>query len=188
MGEQLGSIFVISGPSGVGKGTIISQLLEAIPHLALSVSATTRLPRVGEVDGVHYHFMTDAQFEDAIAQNRFAEWCCVHGCKYGTLKADVDSRIHTGQHILVEIDVQGAQKLKKWYPQLTSIFIAPPSEAELLRRLAMRKTETEEKIQKRLVQARYELSQKEFYDYIFVNDELTQCVQDVVRLIKSKIG
>jgi len=187
MSKMLGRLFVISGPSGVGKGTVISQLLCQISDLTLSVSATTRSPRDGEVDGTHYHFLTADAFDQMVKENGFSEWCWVHSHRYGTPRYEIEPRIQAGQHVLVEIDVQGAAKLRQNYPNLLSIFIAPPSEEVLIDRLSKRQTESKDVIDRRILQAKYELSQQHLYSHIVVNDVLEVCVRDVQKLISDFI-
>ncbi len=187
MSKTSGRLFVISGPSGVGKGTVILRLLERIPDLSLSVSATTRLPRGSEVSGDHYYFLSHDQFDRMVENNEFSEWCWVHSHRYGTPRSEIEPRINNGHHVLVEIDVQGAEKLRREYPDLVSIFISPPSEDVLLDRLSNRRTESREMIDCRLEQARHELSQKHLYTYVVVNDQLDDCVQEVAGLITNFI-
>ncbi len=183
MSKTSGRLFVISGPSGVGKGTVILRLLDLVPDLAISVSATTRPPRELEIEGRHYHFLTDEQFNQMVERDEFSEWCWVHSKRYGTPRYEIEPRIENGHHVLVEIDVQGAEKLRKEYPDLLSIFIAPPSEEVLLDRLSNRKTEPKDVIDSRLSHARHELSQKHLYTHVVVNDTLDDCVQEVNALI-----
>jgi guanylate kinase len=177
-------LIVISGPSGVGKGTLINYILSQHPRMALSTSATTRPPRDGEMHGTHYYFFSDAAFDDRIASNAFLEWCHVHTARYGTLKDDVISKQAEAPAVIIEIDVQGAQKIRQHHdiPQ-HHIFVAPPSMDVLAHRLKTRNTEDPQTIQKRLKEAQKELDQKKPYDTIIVNNELTQCCHELNNVI-----
>jgi guanylate kinase len=177
-------IFVISGPSGVGKGTLIQAILHQHPCLCMAVSATTRQPRIGERDGVEYHFLSQTKFDEHIQNRQFLEWCNVHGNRYGTLKPEVIKKLSTYRAIIVEIDVQGAEKIRKNndFPQF-HIFIAPPSEEVLEARLKSRNTENDDVIQQRLLEAKRELLKKDHYDKIIVNNELTQSIDELNNVI-----
>lgn len=183
---RTGNLFVVSGPSGAGKGTLVARIIEQIPDLWVSVSATTRAPREGEVEGLSYYFMTDAEFDDVIAEQGFLEWANVHGKRYGTLRRVVEQHIEAGEQVLLEIDVQGALQVKQTYPAAHLVFIEPPSLEELRRRLAGRGTEEEDVIEARMRVAEVELEQKMQYDYTLVNDDLDTATEQLVAYIESK--
>jgi guanylate kinase len=180
-----GNLFVISGPSGAGKGTLVKRLLERVPDAWVSVSATTRKPREGEVDGIHYFFLSDTRFDELIAGNGFLEWADVHGKRYGTLKRTVLEQIHAGKQVILEIDVQGAFQVRKKIPEAILIFIEPPSIEELRRRLVGRGTETTEAIEKRMKTAEVELSHKMEYDMRLVNDDLEKAADELVAFVNE---
>jgi len=170
-----GRIFVFSAPSGAGKSTILSYLAGAVPNLVYSISATTRKPRVGETDGVHYFFMTKEEFEAKADRGEFAEWACVHGNYYGTPRAFIDSVVASGRHIIMDIDVFGKKKFDKTYPEAVGILIVPPSMEELEARLLARGTDDEAAIRLRLENARAEMAfarAEGKYEYEVVNDDL----------------
>jgi guanylate kinase len=180
-------IFVISGPSGVGKGTLIAQLFSHVPNLAFSVSATTRAPRDGEQDGVDYYFVTQDEFNELIEKDALLEWAPVHLDKYGTPRKPVEAQLESGLSVILDIDVQGALQVKKSCPSAHFIFIEPPSLEVLESRLRGRHTESEEAIQKRMYDAVLELSYKSEYDYSLVNDNLEQAIEELVSYVMSKI-
>lgn len=180
-----GNLFVLSGPSGAGKGTLVSRLLDAIPDAWVSVSATTRQPRPGERDGVSYYFMDQSRFDELVSQGGFLEWATVHGNSYGTLKSSVQEHMETGSQVILEIDVQGALQVRKAMPEAHLIFIEPPSIEELERRLRGRGTETEEVICKRMETAMVELDRKMEYDVQVVNDDLNRATDELVAYIAS---
>jgi len=165
-------LFVLSGPSGVGKSTLGNRLLAAHPNVALSVSHTTRPPRGEEVDGVHYHFVDAETFQSMVDRGEFAEHAGVFKKRYGTANATIESLTAEGRDVLFDIDYQGAQQLSVTYPDAVTVLLAPPSMAELESRLRGRKTDTEEQIQTRLGKARLELSQYRSFRYVVVNDSL----------------
>lgn len=175
-----GNLWVISGPSGAGKGTLVARIIQALPDAWVSVSATTRSPRPGERDGVHYFFLDDAHFDDMLASDGFLEWAHVHQGRYGTPRASVLEHIASGEQVILEIDVQGAFQVKKAYPEAHLVFIAPPSLEVLEQRLRSRNTETEEVIEKRMQTARGELELKSQYDVVFINDDLELTTQQMV--------
>lgn len=180
-----GNLFVLSGPSGAGKGTLVSRLLKVVPDAWVSVSATTRAPRAGEVDGISYYFMDQHRFDDLVAQDGFLEWATVHGNSYGTLKSSVLEHIDAGYQVVLEIDVQGAFQVRKAMPQAHLIFIEPPSLEELERRLRGRGTETEEVVCRRMETAKVELARKMEYDVQVVNDDLDRATDELVAYIAS---
>ena len=180
-----GNLFVLSGPSGAGKGTLVKQVLQQVPDAWVSVSATTRQPRPGEVDGKDYYFLDQPQFDARVSPGGFLEWAHVHGNSYGTLRSRVQERIDRGSQVILEIDVQGAFQVKKAMPEAHLIFIEPPSLEELERRLRGRGTETEEAICRRMKTAEVELARKMEYDVQVVNDELERATEELVSYIGS---
>ncbi len=183
--KKQGAVIVISGPSGVGKGTLISKLILCRPGLKLGVSATTRLPRFGEVSGVDYYFMSREEFMARVARSEFVEWCEVHGNLYGTLKQEIDKTVLAGDNVLLEIDTQGAKKVLSQFDRLVSIFIAPPSELALLNRLRQRDTEDETTLARRLKTASQELKEQHLYDYVVVNEVIEDAVQELISIIDT---
>ncbi len=180
-----GNLFVLSGPSGAGKGTLVSRLLTAMPDAWVSISATTRQPRPGERDGVSYYFMDQSRFDELVSQGGFLEWATVHGNSYGTLKSSVQEHMDTGFQVILEIDVQGALQVREAMPQAHLIFIEPPSLEELERRLRGRGTETEAIIRKRMKTSKVELAHKMEYDIRVVNDDLNRATDELVAYIAS---
>lgn len=178
-------LFVVSGPSGVGKGTLVALLRERLTRLGLTVSATTREPRPGEVDGVSYHFLDDAEFERRVGEGEFLEWAWVHGHRYGTLRSEVERVLAEGRSVVLEIDVQGALNVRASHPEAVLVFIEPPSPEELERRLRGRGTEDEASIERRLANARREMSYADRYDVRIVNDDLDRAVDDLAHVIDS---
>lgn len=179
-----GGITVISGPSGVGKGTVVSLLHEHHPEVWVSVSATTRPARPGEIDGVHYCFLTPEKFDDLIRSGGFLEWAVVHGHdRYGTLVAPVKQAAAQGRPVLLEIDLQGARQVRARLPGARFVFLAPPDWPTLIERLSGRSTETPEQVQRRLETARAELAAAQEFDSIIVNDELGRTVAELVSLM-----
>ena len=164
-----GNLFVISGPSGAGKGTLVARLVSEVPDVWVSRSVTTRPPRSGEVDGVQYQFLTDKEFDQLIASDGLLEWATYNGNRYGTPRATVEEHIACGEQVVLEIDVQGALQVMKSMPECVSVFILPPSFEELEHRLRGRGTETEEKVRERLETAKRELPYAPQYDYQIVN-------------------
>jgi guanylate kinase len=180
-----GNLFVISGPSGAGKGTLVKRLLERIPDAWVSVSATTRAPRPGEIDGVHYFFLNETRFDELIASHGFLEWADVHGKRYGTLKRTVNAQMHAGKQVILEIDVQGALQVRKVIPEAVLVFIEPPSLEELRRRLVGRGTEDAEAIDRRMKTAELELAHKMEYDKQLVNDDLDAATDELVAFVNE---
>jgi len=182
-----GTLFVISGPSGVGKGTLVSMLRKNHPEIKLSVSATTRNPRPGEINGVHYFFLTKEDFKNRIKSGEFLEWAEFSGNFYGTNKNFVEKMLKDGQNIILEIEVQGALQVKNKLQEAILIFIEPPSFEELKSRLLKRSTESEEEIQKRLAVVKTELHQKKEFNYVMVNDNLDTALQNLETIILKEI-
>jgi guanylate kinase len=185
MKTNKGILIVVSAPSGCGKGTVLSEILKD-DSFYYSVSATTREPRDGEIDGVHYSFLEKSDFEKLISENgmlEYAEYCDNY---YGTPKKEVEEKLNEGKNVILEIEVQGAMQVKKIRPDGVFIFIAPPSVKELERRLRKRGTETEEIIQKRVAEAEGEINQAVNYDYIVVNAALEDAVDDFKTIIKAE--
>lgn len=183
--SRVGNLFVVSGPSGAGKGTLLSQVIERIPDAWVSVSATTRSPRPGEIEGVHYFFLDTDHFKSLVEQDGFLEWAQVHDNFYGTLKQSVIDHMNAGDQVILEIDVQGALQVRKALPEAHLFFIEPPSLEELERRLRQRGTETEDVISSRMKTAEVELAQKMEYDVQVVNDDLERAVDELVEVINS---
>lgn len=179
-------LLVLAGPTAVGKGTVARYIVEHNPDVQLSVSATTRRARPGEVDGVHYYFLTDPEFDALIADGQMLEYAVVHGShRYGTPKAPVEAALADGKNVLLEIDIQGARQVKQALPEAITVFLAPPSWDELVRRLEGRGTENAEQQARRLETAREELAAQGEFDHILVNDEVAKCATQVVELLKS---
>ena len=179
-------LLVLAGPTAVGKGTVARYIVEHNPEVVLSVSATTRSPRPGEQDGVHYFFLTDAEFDDLISKGEMLEFAVVHGNhRYGTPKAPVEAALAENKLVLLEIDIQGARQVKRAMPEATTVFLAPPSWEELVRRLQGRGTETAEEQARRLDTAKQELAAQQEFDQVIVNDEVAKCAAKVVELMKS---
>lgn len=178
-------LFVISGPSGAGKGTVLARLLQERSNLGLTVSATTRSPRPGEIDGKSYYFMSDEEFMDRVSRGDFLEWASVHGHHYGTLKAEVDRLLAAGSSVVLEIDPQGAFSVRESYPDAVLIFIEPPSMEVLEARLRGRATESEAAVQLRLEDARREMMLADRYDVRVVNDQLDTAVQQLALVLES---
>lgn len=181
-----GFLFVISGPSGVGKGSIIQGLLTRITDLSVSVSATTRPPRPGEINGVHYHFLKQEEFSRHIESGDFLEWVRVHGAYYGTPRQFLEKELSAGKDIVLDIEVKGAKEVKKYFPDAISIFIIPPSLEELHNRLSNRKTENKYARSKRLARAEEELREMQEYDYIIVNEDLGKATREVCAIITAE--
>lgn len=172
----MSKLFVISGSSGVGKGTVIKEFLKRNPEYKLSVSCTTRKPREGEVHGKNYFFLTREEFESCIERNEFLEWAEFSGNMYGTQRPYIEEKLAQGKKLILEIDTQGALNVKKIMPDVVLIFILPPSFEELEARLRGRHTETEEAIQKRLASTKLELENSKYFDYEVINDSIENAV------------
>ena len=176
-------LFVISGPSGAGKGTLVARVREQMPNLGLTVSATTRAPRAGEVDGVNYYFLTDDEFSARIEAGEFIEWAQVHDHRYGTLASEVERNLATGQSLILEIDVQGALAVKERFPHAVLIFIEPPSLEVLRERLIGRGSETSESLALRLHTSESEMHLRARYDQIVVNDDLDRATEELIAVL-----
>jgi guanylate kinase len=175
---------VIAGPTAVGKGTVVRHILAEHPEFKLSISATTRSPRPGEIDGVDYFFWTQERFDEAIANNELLEYATVHGSnRYGTPRKPVEESLARGENVVLEIDIQGAKQVKAAMPEALTIFIMPPSWDELVRRLSSRGTEDAAEQQKRLETAVIELAAANGFDHTVVNDEVAKCASQVVELM-----
>ena len=181
-----GKTFIISGPSGVGKSTVLKSLLEKRDNVYFSVSATTRTPRAGEEDGVHYHFIDVDMFRNWIAKDEFLEYAEYVGNFYGTPKKYVDAAMDAGKDVILDIEVQGAIQVVSKRPDTVRIFIAPPSWNELERRLTERGTDSQEKIQKRLLRAKVEFQTAHTYDYFFINDTVENAVQELDAIMTAE--
>lgn len=177
---------VIAGPTAVGKGTVVREILRLNPEIRLSVSVTTRPPRSDEVDGKHYFFVSEEKFDELLAGDQLLEYATVHKVhRYGTPKQPVLDAVNEGKQIILEIDVQGARQVKKTMPEANLIFIAPPSDEELMRRLATRGTETKAEMELRLQTAKLEMAAAAEFDHIVVNHEVAQCAQEVLDLMQA---
>ena len=180
-----GSLIVVSGFSGAGKGTIMKKLVSETEDFALSISMTTRAPREGEQHGKEYYFVTKEVFEETIANDGLVEYACYCGNYYGTPKSYVDEMLSAGKNVLLEIEMQGAMKIKEKFPEAVLLFVMPPSAKVLYERLAGRGTETKEVIDKRMARAVEESQGIEQYDYIVVNDDLDTCVEEVKAIVAA---
>ncbi len=179
--------FVITGPSGVGKGTLIRALRERVPELELSVSATTRQPRPGEADGVDYHFLDDAEFQRRVDAGDFVEHATYSGRRYGTLRSELDRRTGAGAPVVLEIEVQGARQVRETMPEAIRVFIAPPSREALRTRLVGRGTDDDEQRERRLATAKSELAAQDEFDTVVINDRLDDAADDLERVVKSAL-
>jgi len=178
---------VIAGPTAVGKGTVVRKIIEMHPEIGVSVSVSTRTPRPDEIDGVHYFFVNDAEFERMIASNELLEYATVHRShRYGTPRRPVEEALNQDKQMILEIDVQGARQVKQSMPSANLIFLAPPSDEELLKRLATRGTESEEQIAVRLETAKQEMEAAREFDHIVVNREVAQAAAEVVELMQAQ--
>lgn len=181
-----GKLFVISGFSGAGKGTVVKALIDRKPEIALSVSATTRTPRQGEVYGKHYYFLERKVFEDMIANNELYEYACYLDNYYGTPQKFVNEKLEAGIDVILEIEMQGALQVKQVAPEAILIFIVPPKVEILKTRLLNRNTETMDIIHKRLEKSSNEVEQMVFYDYIVENNQLEVCAEDIIAIIRAE--
>lgn len=179
-------LVVLAGPTAVGKGTVASVIREEHPEVWISVSATTRAPRPGEIDGVHYWFVSDERFDEMVARGEMLEWAVVHSAaRYGTPRAAVEEALAAGRPALLEIDLQGARQVKATMPDALFVFLKPPSWEELVRRLVGRGTESEEERERRLATARVELAAESEFDVAIVNHEVREAAEELLTLMRS---
>lgn len=181
----MSAVFVITGPSGVGKGTLIRALRDRVPELELSISATTRSPREGEVDGVEYHFLERHEFDRRVAAGRFLEHATYSGNRYGTLRSEVEERAARGVPVVLEIEVEGARQVRAAMPEAVQIFIAPPDPADLRRRLEGRGTDDAETIAARLAVAERELLAQREFPHTVVNDDVDRAAAELAAIVEA---
>ena len=184
----MAKVFVITGPSGVGKGTLISMLLERVPDLELSISATTREPREGEEDGRDYHFLSPEEFQERMDADDFLEFATYSGNRYGTLRSEVERCVAAGRSVVLEIEVQGAQQVRAAEPDSVQIFIAPPDPTHLRRRLEGRGTDSAEAIDSRLETAELELAVQGDFDHRVVNEDLEHAAGELEEIVRAELG
>jgi len=180
--DKDGILMIISGPSGSGKGTVVNELLKE-DEFALSISATTRTPRPGEIDGTHYFFKTKEEFKNLIDENMLLEWACFCDNYYGTPLKYVTDKLKDGKNVVLEIEVQGALQVKEKYPEAVLIFLIPPTLDELRKRLTNRGTETAEVIGKRIARASEEIELIERYDYVVINERIDEAKEDILKIV-----
>jgi guanylate kinase len=185
---KLAKVFVITGPSGVGKGTLISKLLRRVPDLELSISATTRQPREGEVDGRDYHFLTPEEFDQRIAAEDFLEFATYSGNLYGTLRSEVEKRLSAGRSVVLEIEVQGARQVRAAMRESVQVFIAPPDPTVLRERLNARGTDPAHAIDSRLEVAAQEMAARDEFAHQVVNDDLGQAADELEGIVRAELG
>jgi guanylate kinase len=181
-------VFVITGPSGVGKGTLIRGLLERVPKLELSVSATTRKPRPGEGDGVEYHFLSPEEFDRHAEAGDFVEHAIYSGNRYGTLRPELERRLRQGVPVVLEIEVQGARQVRRAMPDAVAVFIAPPSREALRARLIGRGTDAPEQVAERMRTAEQELEAQPEFAYVVVNDRLEDATDELEQIVRDALG
>ncbi len=179
---------MITGPSGVGKGTLIRSLFDRVPELQLSVSATTRPPRPGEQDGVAYHFLNRSEFDRRVEAGDFVEWAEYSGNRYGTLRSELTSTLERGRPVVLEIEVQGARQVRDQLPEAVQVFIAPPSPEALRTRLVGRGTDTPEQVQRRLETAAAELAAQPEFPHVVINDRLEEALDALVEIVQSELA
>lgn len=183
-----GNLFIVSGPSGAGKGTLVKELLGRVPDIWVSVSATTRSPRPGEIEGRDYFFVSNGRFDELVEHDGLLEWASVHGNRYGTPRAEVEARIAEGRQVILEIDPQGALQVKERWPSSILLFIKPPSMDELRRRLEGRGSETAEQVELRLRTAQTEMEFAGIYDFVVQNDDVPRAADELAAIIDSSSG
>ena len=181
-----GLLVIVSGPSGAGKGTVLKQVFEKYPNLKLSISVTTRAPRVGEVDGTNYYFKTVEEYNKMLKNDEFLEHQEVYGNFYGTPKAKVFEQLDKGFDVVLEIDVKGALSVMQRYPEAISIFVSPQDRETLANRLKGRGSERPEDLERRISEAAAEIQQANLYDYIVVNNDVTECAEDVISIVRAE--
>lgn len=181
-------VFVITGPSGVGKGTLIRGLMERLPQLELSVSATTRAPRPGERDGADYHFLSSEEFERRVRAGDFVEHADYAGRRYGTLRSELEQRVSDGAPVVLEIEVQGARQVRAAMPEAVQVFLAPPSLAALRTRLIGRGTDGAEEVERRLEVAERELAARDEFAHVVVNDRLEDALAELEAIVAGELG
>lgn len=186
MNRRRGTLVVVSAPSGAGKTTLSREVRSVVPDLAYSVSYTTRAPRPGEMEGVDFHFVSEALFREMMARNEFAEWAVVHGNLYGTRVRTLEQALGAGRDILLDIDTQGARQLQSRYPEAVLIFVVAPSIKELDQRLRERKSDAPQEISRRLARAREEIASWREYDYLIVNRDLKEAVEQLAHIIHAE--
>ncbi|HEX5761739.1 MAG TPA: guanylate kinase [Solirubrobacterales bacterium] len=184
----MGKVFVITGPSGVGKGTLIARLCQRVPDLELSVSATTRQPRGGEVDGRDYHFLTPEEFDARVEAEDFLEFATYSGNRYGTLRSEVAKRLDEGRSVVLEIEVQGAGQVRQAMRESIQVFIAPPDPAVLRERLETRGADSAEAIDARLKVAEVELAAQGDFDHLIVNDDIDRAAAELEEIVRTELG
>jgi guanylate kinase len=182
-----GKVFVISGASGTGKSTLCQSLLERMPSLKFSISYTTRPARPGETDGKQYYFVSEESFKSMVKQDEFLEWAEVHGNLYGTSRTQLEDILNSGKHALIDIDTQGANQIKQSGISATFVFVLPPSMEVLRQRLVDRKTDSGEVIERRLDNARQEITEKDWYDFEIINDEVEKAAGELEEIIRKVI-